>query len=120
LLHFDYPGMQKTWFDWQTWLTAFGVGELKTEGSLHFSQYDQMIHAAMMGQGIALGRLPLIQEHIRSGALIAPFEKSVVGTRGYAIIEAQHARENPLVAPFRFPSAEHRLVCAARPQESTR
>ena len=100
LLHFDYPGMQKTWFDWGTWLTALGIGDLKPAGSLHFSQYDQMINAAISGQGVALGRLPLLQEHIRSGALVAPFEKIVSGTRGYFILATAHAKAKPYAQEF--------------------
>jgi DNA-binding transcriptional LysR family regulator len=91
LLHLDYPGMQQSWFDWGTWLTALGIGDLKPASSLHFSQYDQMIHAAIAGQGVALGRLPLLNEHIHSGALVAPFEKTVTGTRGYCILTSTTA-----------------------------
>ena len=100
LLHLDYPGMQKNWFDWGTWLTALGIGDLKPAGSLHFSQYDQMIHAAIAGQGVALGRLPLLQELIRTGALIAPFERSVVGTRGYFILSTPHAEAKSYAREF--------------------
>lgn len=100
LLHLDYPGMQKNWFDWGTWLTALGVGELKPAGILHFSQYDQMIHAAIAGQGVALGRIPLLQELIRSGALIAPFEQSLIGTRGYFVLKSQHAEAKQIAADF--------------------
>ena len=100
LLHFDYPGMQRTWFDWGTWLTALGIGDLKPAGTLHFSQYDQLIQAAISGNGVALGRLPLLQEVIRSGALIAPFEKTVTGTRGYFILISEQAAKKPFVAAF--------------------
>lgn len=100
LLHFDYPGIQKSWFDWGTWLTALGIGDLKPAGSLHFSQYDQMINAAISGQGVALGRLPLLQELIRLGTLVAPFEKSVSGTRGYFILTTAHAAAKPYAQAF--------------------
>jgi LysR family transcriptional regulator, glycine cleavage system transcriptional activator len=49
LLHFDYAGTE-AYVDWGTWLTALGVGELKPVGALHFSQYEQMIHAAGAGR----------------------------------------------------------------------
>lgn len=100
LLHLDYPGMQKSWFDWGTWLTAQGIGDLKPAGTLHFSQYDQMIHAAIAGQGIALGRMPLLQELIRTGALVAPFERTVIGTRGYFILASPHAAGKPYAGDF--------------------
>ncbi|NOU05286.1 MAG: transcriptional regulator GcvA [Hyphomicrobiaceae bacterium] len=100
LLHFDYPGMQKTWFDWGTWLTAFGVADLKPASALHFSQYDQLIQAAVSGQGVALGRLPLLADMMRSGALIAPFEKAVCSSRGYYVIRSAAAQKKPYVDEF--------------------
>ncbi len=100
LLHLDYPGLQKSWFDWGTWLTAVGIGDLKPAGTLHFSQYDQMIHAAIAGQGVALGRMPLLTELIRSGSLIAPFEKSVMGTRAYFVLTTRNAYTKPYAAEF--------------------
>lgn len=100
LLHLDYPGMQKSWFDWGTWLTAQGIGDLKPASTLHFSQYDQMIHAAIAGQGVALGRLPLVQELLRTRALVAPFERTVVGTRGYFILTSAHAGEKAQAKAF--------------------
>ena len=81
LLHFDYPGAHKSFMDWGTWLTALGIGELKSFGSLHFTQYEQMIQAAINAQGVALGRQPLVNDLIQSGALVAPFNKAVVGSR---------------------------------------
>jgi DNA-binding transcriptional LysR family regulator len=38
LLHFDYAGAETMYMDWGTWLTALGIGELKSGGALHFSQ----------------------------------------------------------------------------------
>ena len=100
LLHLDYPGMQRSWFDWGTWLTAEGIGDLKSAGALHFSQYDQMIHAAIAGQGVALGRIPLLQEMIRNGALVAPFARAVAGTRGYFVLTTAQAASKQFAREF--------------------
>jgi LysR family transcriptional regulator, glycine cleavage system transcriptional activator len=100
LLHVDDPGMEKTWFDWGTWLTAFGIEDVKPAGALHFMQYDQMIQAAVAGQGVALGRLPLLNDLIRTGVLVAPLEKSVAGTRGYVVIRSPAAARKPQVDAF--------------------
>ena len=87
-------------FDWSTWLTALGIGDLKPSGSLRFSQYDQLINAAIGGQGVALGRIPLLQDAIRSGALVAPFEKTVSGTRGYFVILSKAGHAKPYADDF--------------------
>jgi LysR family transcriptional regulator, glycine cleavage system transcriptional activator len=100
LLHFDYPGALKSFMDWGTWLTALGIGELKSSGSLHFTQYEQMIQAAINAQGVALGRQPLVNDLIQSGALVAPFNKAVVGSRAYFLIESSAASPKPQVRRF--------------------
>jgi DNA-binding transcriptional LysR family regulator len=100
LLHFDYPGAQKFFMDWHTWLTALGIGDLKSAGALHFSQYEQMIQAAISGQGVALGRQPLVNDLIQAGTLAAPFKQALVGSRSYFIIESPAAAGKPHVRRF--------------------
>ncbi len=100
LLHFDYAGAETMYMDWGTWLTALGVGELKFAGALHFSQYEQMIQAAISGQGVALGRQPLVSDLIKSGALVAPFKQTLVGSRAYFIIESRLSAGKPHVSEF--------------------
>jgi LysR family transcriptional regulator, glycine cleavage system transcriptional activator len=100
LLHFDYAGAETMYIDWGTWLTALGIGELKPAGALHFSQYEQMIQAAISGQGVALGRQPLLNDLIESGALVAPFKQTLVGSRAYFIIESSFSAGKPHVREF--------------------
>lgn len=59
LLAFDDP--QHAWLQWNDWLAAVGWADAKPQAVLHFNQYDQLIQAALAGQGVALGRLELIQ-----------------------------------------------------------
>ncbi len=100
LLHFDYPGAEKTFMDWGTWLAALGIHDLKSAGALHFSQYEQMIQAAISGQGVALGRQPLVNELTQSGMLATPFKRPVVGSRAYFIIESPLGAGKPHVRQF--------------------
>ncbi len=98
LLHFDYAGIM--YMDWGTWLTALGIGDLKPAGVLHFSQYEQLIQAAISGQGVALGRQPLVNDLIGSGALAAPFKQTLVGPRAYFVIESRFSAGKPHVREF--------------------
>lgn len=86
LLHDDMSDVTP-WLEWGTWLESHGVGKLQPAGELHFSLYDQMIHAAIDGQGVALGRLPLLAELIAQGKLVAPF----AGAKGKQMPEATRA-----------------------------
>ena len=59
LLHLDDPDGRMPWLDWRSWLAANGEAGLKPAGSFRFKLYDQVIQAALDGQGVALGRVPL-------------------------------------------------------------
>jgi DNA-binding transcriptional LysR family regulator len=100
LIHLDDPAGFTPWLNWPAWLTSNGLPNLKPAGSLRFSLYDQVIQATLGGQGVALGRIPLISEFLRDGRLVAPFPKRYDSPRSYFIIVAPHAAERPDVAAF--------------------
>jgi DNA-binding transcriptional LysR family regulator len=88
LLHLDDPDGTLPWLNWPAWLTAHGEPDLVPAGSLRFRLYDQLIQAAVAGQGVALGRLPLLAEHLRDGRLMAPFAPRYDSARGYNVLVA--------------------------------
>ena len=67
LLEFDDPG--RPWLRWGTWLKRHAPG-MQPRGILRFNQYDQVVHSAMAGQGIALGRVPLLDSMLADGRLV--------------------------------------------------
>jgi len=100
LIHLDDPSGVMPWLNWPAWLTSNGQPNLKPAGSLRFSLYDQVIQATLGGQGVALGRIPLISELLREGKLIAPFPKRYDSPRGYFVIRAPHAVDRQDVGAF--------------------
>lgn len=68
LLEFDGPF--RPWLQWSEWLARFGWEGVKPRGVLRFNVYDQLVHAAVAGQGIALGRLPLVSPMLADGRLV--------------------------------------------------
>ena len=68
LLEFDGPF--RPWLQWSEWLARFGWEGAKPRGVLRFNVYDQLVHAAVAGQGIALGRLPLVSPMLADGRLV--------------------------------------------------
>lgn len=101
LLHDDITDLAP-WLEWGTWLQAHGLPQLKPAGELRFSLYDQMIHAAIDGQGVALGRLPLLSRLIASGKLVTPFAEpgTPAPTRAFFIIPEPRAVARPEVQAF--------------------
>ena len=74
---------------------------LKPAGTLRFSLYDQVIQAAVGGQGVALGRIPLIAELLRrrpAGRAVSPSAttRRAATTRGWR----RTRRGRPDVAAF--------------------
>ncbi len=100
LIHLDDPSGIMPWLNWPAWLTSNGLPDLKPAGSMRFSLYDQVIQATLGGQGVALGRIPLISALLRDGRLVAPFPKRYDSPRGYFVIVAPHAKERADVAEY--------------------
>jgi DNA-binding transcriptional LysR family regulator len=97
LLHMDEA---MGFLDWGTWLTAQGLADLKPGASIRFDNYEQMIQAAIGGQGVAMGIGRLVSALMDQGKLVAPFCKSVIGARAYFLIRSQTTGERPHVKAF--------------------
>jgi DNA-binding transcriptional LysR family regulator len=85
---------------WPMWLRALKLEHLVPASTLHFSAYDQLIQAALAGQGVALGRSPLIDTLLRQRRLVAPFRQTLASPRSYFVIQSAAASRKPEVQAF--------------------
>ena len=99
LLHLD-SGPGAAMQDWPIWLRAMNLEGLKPVSMLHFSQFDQLINAAIAGQGVALGRDPLLKTLLRERKLVAPFKKAAASPRGYYLVRSDALPRKPEVDQF--------------------
>src|SRR5262245_5626135 len=107
--------------DWGTWLEAQGLSDFKPAASLRFDNYEQMIAAALAAQGVGMGISSLVSRLMASGQLIAPFSKSVIGTRSYYVISSATTGRRPHVEAFvAWLVAEAAAAALAKPEPSTR
>lgn len=83
--------------EWEPWLQAMGLAGLEPAGRLSMSGYNEVVAAAVAGQGVALGRRPLVDELLREGRLIAPLAKTVATPRSYILVVDPAARSRPAV-----------------------
>jgi len=81
--------------DWGNWLRAVGLPALQPASMLTFTSYTDAIGAALAGQGVALGRRPLIDELLRNRRLVAPFKDKLASTHGYFLLVEPGARDQP-------------------------
>ena len=96
--------------------------QLKPAAVLHFSSYDQLIQAAVAGQGVALGRVPLIDRLLKAKKLVAPFADAVVSPKGYCmLVAAGRGAARPRSRAFTaWLAAEARAPGSARPRGRAR
>jgi len=93
--------------EWQPWLVAVGVPDLQPRAVLTFSHYDGVINAAIHGQGVALGRRPLVDAMLRDGRLIAPIRGTLSSAHAYFVVVAPGGeRSEPVAALSRWLLAE--------------
>jgi LysR family glycine cleavage system transcriptional activator len=104
LLHYDDADRRFPYLSWDVWLDLVHAQDVKPAGTLRFSHYDQLIQAALEGQGLALGRSPLVARWLKDGKLVLPFGKrymsSPADSRAYFIMTAQGSASRPETTAF--------------------
>lgn len=83
--------------EWEPWLQAMGLAQLEPAARLSMSGYNEVVAAALAGQGVALGRRPLVDELLREGRLVAPLPKTIATPRSYILVVDPAARARPAV-----------------------
>ena len=71
--------------EWDTWIGATGESSPKHSG-VYFNLSQLAVVAALTGQGIAMGRMALVYEELKSGRLVAPFPYAVQSKASYHFI----------------------------------
>ncbi|HEY2928624.1 transcriptional regulator GcvA [Piscinibacter sp.] len=100
LLRFENVDRGRPQIDWFRWLETMKLSNLKPAGMMSFSHYDQVVQAALDGNGVALGRLPLVSRHLRDGALVAPFADKLVGKGAWYAVTGAESAQRPAVRAF--------------------
>ena len=104
--------MTKKAFDWTLWAKASGF-DLGASRQVQLTDYNVVLQSALKGEGVALGRLRLMADHVASGALVAPFECVVESTDAAYWLVRPPGRRSPAVAAFAdWLSAEAQLETA--------
>jgi LysR family glycine cleavage system transcriptional activator len=100
LLHDEGALGNEPWIRWQPWFDELGLSDATRKSALHFTDSVQLFQAALLGQGVALGRSVLIGDELASGRLVRPFAMSRASSYAYYAVTTKAARANPRVAAF--------------------
>ena len=87
--------------EWQVWLRAAGVEGLDIEHGLRFDSGELALKAAISGIGIAMGRLPLIDDDLAIGRLVVPFALEFDEQCAYYFIAPEATADQPKIEAFR-------------------
>jgi LysR family glycine cleavage system transcriptional activator len=96
LLHADKrPGA------WTRWLAAAGVPEVEQRAARQrFDHFYLTLQAAADGLGVALGPLPIVQDDLAAGRLVAPLAGPRVPSPSYCWVVSRGLKDNPAVTAF--------------------
>jgi DNA-binding transcriptional LysR family regulator len=94
LLAVDMPQGMGLTVDWEPWIRVMGLGELRMKNTMRFTQYADAIAAAVAGQGVAIGRMPLLAQLLKERRLVAPFGAAAVSQRGYYVVSSARGQRN--------------------------
>ena len=87
--------------DWSLWLRAAGLDPQDFGGGENLGSLDMALRAAVAGQGVAVGELPLIRHELESGQLVAPFDIVAREGTGYYLFARSGRFAEPKLAAFR-------------------
>ena len=87
--------------DWRSWLDAAGVRTVDAGRGPIFNHGGMMVAAAIAGQGVAMGRTPLVDDELRIGRLVRPFDISVPGANAHYLVYPSSHAHKPMIVAFR-------------------
>ncbi|MDC8016165.1 transcriptional regulator GcvA [Tahibacter soli] len=86
--------------DWPAWLAAAGAADVDATRGPVFASIYLAQEAAVAGHGVALGVAPLVEEDLRHGRLVRPFDRAVANAYAFWIVRPRGADANPAVDAF--------------------
>ncbi|MBU2874177.1 DNA-binding transcriptional regulator DsdC [Marinobacter salexigens] len=99
LLHDAQPWPNAQYFsEWKTWLDFLGLNDVDCEGGHSFDRSELASALAVRGGGIAMGRLRLVQDQLKSGELVAPFKVDRTASQSYYLVTTQERSQTTRVS----------------------
>lgn len=100
ILHDDYATEDYN-IAWKKWAERMKVQELDVDRGLQYGQSDFVIQAAIAGQGIALARISLVGDDLKTGLLIPLYNSSLISEFSYFFVCPHEYKALPKVLAFK-------------------
>lgn len=101
LLHDGYPWAgAEPCTEWQSWLAAQDAGNRDFARGEYFNLAQMAARAALLNQGLAMGRSILVADYIADGRLVRPFGAASAPGGRYRLLTVEPVRGKSIVAQF--------------------
>ena len=100
LIHDHSPGRLEPTLDWLPWLQSVGLDEAVYEHGPRLSDTAAIVHLALAGHGVALGRSALVADFLEAGRLVRPVPDSRPARYSYYVVAPPLVAAEPKVAAF--------------------
>jgi LysR family glycine cleavage system transcriptional activator len=88
--------------DWGTWLSTAGQpAQLAAGPRLTFDLAMMAVQAAIDGQGVCIGRSTYVDDDLRAGRLVAPFDLRLQDDLGFYLVTPRETAETKKIVAFR-------------------
>ena len=81
--------------EWRYWLNEVDAREVDSNQGQFFTLANMAIEAALTDQGVAMGRLSLVEELLSQGRLTAPFPRIVKSPLRYCLVYPSELADRP-------------------------
>ena len=78
---------QRDWLGWSEWFNSQGLKNVDPKRRININSYSMVIQSAMGGQGVALAWSRLVDDHLRSGALVRPLDAVLRTDAQFCLLE---------------------------------
>jgi LysR family glycine cleavage system transcriptional activator len=86
--------------DWRAWSEATGRSIPRSVRYRRLRDYQRVVHVARAGQGVAMGRLGLVEPLVASGALVPVSSERATGPTGHHFVCLAETWDDPAVQAF--------------------
>jgi LysR family glycine cleavage system transcriptional activator len=100
LIHFT-PIVGDVRTGWKSWLDLNGIDDVNSERGLFFDNLSSAIGAAITGQGVVLALRSLVDDELKSGQLVIPFDDIKHPEIGWHFVTTYKNLEHKNVSKFR-------------------
>ena len=100
LLHDIDVQIDEPTMTWKRWFRDAGLGSVVPARNVEFENSILLTEAAVRGQGVALGRMSLVRDHLATGRLVRPLKTARPADYAYYFVTTQANSEHPRVQTF--------------------